>query len=48
MKKIIYKIFGNPIAPKNLGVIGTNNGRLYIDKRIFFMRKDVQEQLKRK
>jgi hypothetical protein len=46
MKKLVYKIFGNPIAPTNTGLIGTRDGRLFIDKAVFFTRTDVQEVIK--
>lgn len=45
MKKIIYKFFGKPIAPSNTGLTGSYDGRLYIDKAVFFNRKDVQSVL---
>ena len=46
MRKIIYKLFRNPIA-RNLGIRGTNSGKLYIDKKVFFKRKDVQKNIKK-
>lgn len=46
MKKIVYRIFGNPIAPANTGLIGSTDGRLFIDKSVFFARKDVQAVIK--
>lgn len=45
MKKFIYKVFGEPIAPLNTGLLGTYDGRLYLDKVVFFNRKDVQSVL---
>lgn len=45
MKKIIYSIFGYPVAPLNSGLIGSKDGRLFIDKAIFFSRIDVQSVL---
>lgn len=46
MKKIVYKIFGNPIVPANTGLVGSTDGRLFIDKAVFFARKDVQAVIK--
>lgn len=46
MKKIIYKIFGQPIDPKK-GIKGTDSGKLYIDKKVFFQRDDVKETIKK-
>jgi hypothetical protein len=46
MKKIIYKLFGQPISNKK-GVKGTSSGRLYLDKKVFFIRPDVQDTIKR-
>tara|TARA_B100001063_G_C16597112_1_gene468698 strand:- start:558 stop:782 length:225 start_codon:yes stop_codon:yes gene_type:complete len=42
MKKIIYKILGEPI-PRDKGVRGTSSGKLYIDKKVFYKRKEVQD-----
>ncbi len=46
MRKIIYRIFGNPIVPNNTGLVGSTDGRLFIDKAVFFARKDVQAVIK--
>lgn len=46
MKKIVYRIFGNPIVPANTGLVGSIDGRLFIDKAVFFARKDVQSVIK--
>ena len=46
MRKIIYRLFGNPIS-RDLGIRGTNSGKLYIDKKVFFKRKDVQKNIKK-
>jgi hypothetical protein len=35
MKKLVYKLFGQPIAPPNTGLIGTTDGRLFIKKSVF-------------
>lgn len=42
MKKILYKILGEPI-PREKGVRGTSSGKLYIDKKVFYKRKEVQD-----
>jgi len=47
MKKFIYKIFGKPVAPLNTGLEGSYDGRLYVDKVVFYNRKDVQSVLNR-
>ena len=46
MKKLVYKLFGQPIAPANTGLVGTTDGRLFIDKSVFFARTDVQAVIK--
>lgn len=46
MKKIIYSIFGQPIAPTNTGLVGSIDGRLFIDKAVFFSRADVQSVIR--
>lgn len=44
MKKLIYKLFGEPIiSDTNSGIVGSSDGRLYIDKPTFYNRKDVQK-----
>ena len=44
MKSIVYKLFGKPIA-RSKGIRGTNSGKLYIDKKVFFKRNDVKETI---
>ena len=44
MKKIIYFIFGKPI-PYDLGIRGTRSGKLFIDKKVFYKRKDVKQTI---
>lgn len=44
MRKLVYKIFGKPIA-RSKGIRGTNSGKLYIDKKVFFKRDDVKETI---
>lgn len=46
MKKFIYYLFGDPI-PKNKGIIGTNSGRLIVNKKVFYKREDVKETIKK-
>lgn len=46
MRKIVYRIFGNPIVSNNTGLVGSTDGRLFIDKAVFFARKDVQAVIK--
>lgn len=46
MKKIVYKIFGEPISNEK-GIKGTSSGKLYIDKKVFFVRPEVKEAIKR-
>ena len=41
MKKLMYSIFGEP-TPRDRGVRGTDTGKLYIDKKVFFKRDDVK------
>lgn len=41
MKEFIYLLFGQPI-PKSKGVIGTKSGKLVLDKKVFYKRKDVR------
>lgn len=41
MKKIIYRLLGEPI-PRDKGVRGTSSGKLYIDKKVFYKREEVQ------
>jgi hypothetical protein len=45
MKEIVHKIFGKPLAPNWTGVEGSSCGRLYINKAVFFNRKDVQKAI---
>lgn len=45
IKRLIYRIFGQPI-PKDFGIRGTKSGKLYIDKKVFFKRKEVQDTIK--
>ena len=46
MKRLIYFMFGNPI-PKCKGIVGTNSGKLIIDKKIFYKREDVKKVIKK-
>ena len=46
MKRLIYFIFGNPI-PKCKGFVGTNSGKLIMDKKIFYKREDVKKVIKK-
>ena len=46
MKGIIYKIFGEPISNEK-GIRGTSSGKLYLDKKVFYKRDDVQETIKK-
>lgn len=41
MKKLMYSIFGEP-TPRDRGIRGTDAGKLYIDKKVFFKRDDVK------
>jgi len=44
MKKLVYKIFGEPIA-RDLGIRGTRSGKLIIDKKVFYKREDVKRTI---
>ena len=44
MEKLVYKIFGDPIA-RNKGIRGTDSGKLYIDKKVFYKRDDVKQTI---
>ena len=46
IKEIIFKIFGKPI-PKSKGIRGTNSGKLFIDKKVFYKRADVKDVVKK-
>ena len=45
MKDIVYKIFGRPVS-KDIGLRGKSSGELYVDKRVFYKRSDVQKVIK--
>ena len=42
MKNTLYKIFGKPI-PRYKGLRGTSSGKLYVDKKVFYKRKEVKD-----
>lgn len=46
MRKLIYHIFGNPI-PREKGLRGTSDGKLYIDKKVFYKRPEVKEAIEK-
>ena len=45
MKNILHKIFVKPI-PREKGLRGTSSGKLYIDKKVFYKRKEVQDAVR--
>ena len=46
MKKLIHWLFGKPITPDfDTGLRGTIEGRLYVDKKVFYNRKEVREAI---
>ena len=47
IKKILYKIFGNPITTFDTGLRGDRYGNLYVDKSVFYMRKDVRDEIEK-
>ena len=48
MKKLIYWLFGKPITPDfDTGLRGTIDGRLYVDKKVFYKREDVRREIQK-
>ena len=45
MKKFIYWLFGKPITTFDTGLRGDRYGNLYVDKKIFYLRKDVRKNI---
>lgn len=45
IKNLLYKIFGNPVTTFDTGLRGDKYGNLYVDKSVFYMRKDVRERI---
>lgn len=45
MEKLIYWLFGKPIATFDTGLRGDKYGNLYVDKSVFYRRKDVRERI---
>lgn len=46
MKKLLYWLFGKPVTPDfDTGLRGTVEGRLYVDKKVFYCRKEVREAI---
>ena len=42
MSRLSFSFFQKPKA-KDTGLRGTSGGRLYVDKKVFFKRKDIQK-----
>jgi len=48
IRKLLYKIFGKPTNYDfDTGLRGTIEGRLYVDKSVFYMRKDVRAEIEK-
>lgn len=47
IKNIIYRIFGKPVAPEDTGLRGTIEGRLYVDKKVFYKRREVIDAIEK-
>lgn len=48
IKNLIYIIFGKPTNYDfDTGLRGTNEGKLYVDKKVFYMREDVRAEIER-
>ena len=45
LKKIIYWLFGKPVTTFDTGLRGTIEGRLYVDKKVFYNRKEVRDAI---
>jgi hypothetical protein len=45
MKKFIYWLFGKPITTFDTGLRGDKYGNLYVDKKVFYLRKDVRKNI---
>ena len=45
IKKFIYWLFGKPITTFDTGLRGTTEGRLYVDKTVFYKRQDVRDNI---
>jgi hypothetical protein len=48
LKNLIYKIFGKPTnLDFDTGLRGTTEGKLYVDKKVFYMREDVRAEIEK-
>lgn len=47
MKKLIHWLFGKPNTSFDTGLRGTTDGRLYVDKKVFYMREDVRAEIEK-